>query len=507
MRKIWKIFFTRTFIWLVLILIQLGFMVSLVYSLRSIYPQVDFLLQTLSIFMVIYIINRNDNPGYKLAWCICILSMPLVGGLFYLLFGGKKVPKALQRGALETAKEMDKYLYPQDEVINELYAEDVRIAKQFRYIAENAYYPVYKNTSVTYFKSGEEKFAALLDELKKAKHTIYMEYFIIAEGRMWNTILDILIAKSKAGVDVRLIYDDAGCFETLPKDYEKTLRDLGIQCELFNPLRPKLVIQMNNRDHRKLVIIDNEVAFTGGINLADEYINEKDRFGHWKDTAIMMKGEAVWNCTVMFLQMWNFLSVDKVEELQLNTTAYPQEEGYVLPFSDSPTDDEAVGLNVHMNCIQNAKHSVYIQTPYLIISYEMIQALCTAAKSGIDVRITVPHIPDKWYAHMMTQGNYEELIRNGVKIYEYLPGFIHSKMFLVDDEIGLIGTINMDYRSYYLHYEDGVLLYKCKALQDMMKDYLETLELSQEITLEDCRKTKLPIQLFHAILNVLSPLM
>lgn len=507
MRKFWNLFFSRTFILVLLIFLQLLFMFVVFYALSISYSELDIFLQVLSIIMIFYIINRPDNPSYKLVWCITILVMPFVGGIFYLLFGGKKVPRALRKNVLQSAKESMQYLHPHDEVMQEIYEKDIHIAHQFNYVYQNAYFPAYKNTEVSFFKCGEEKFAALVQELNKAKKTIYLEYFIIAEGKMWNTILKILIQKVKEGVDVRLIFDDAGCFQTLPRGYEQTLRNLGIQCEIFNPLRPTLVIQMNNRDHRKLVIIDNEVAFTGGINLADEYINQLDRFGHWKDTAVMIKGEAVWNCTIMFLQFWNFLSENKISYLDFKKEKEYQSDGYILPFSDSPTDDEEVGLTVHMNLIQNAKRTVYIQTPYLIINYEMKKALSNAAKSGVDVRIIVPHIPDKWYAHMMTQGNYRDLIRCGVKIYEYLPGFIHSKTILCDNEIGICGTINMDYRSYYMHYEDGVLMYQCSALKRMEEDYQETLDISQLITQEDCDQIRLPIRLFHAILNLFSPLM
>ncbi len=507
MRKFRKFLFSRTVILVILILGQLALMLSVFYFLSISYSKLDLFFQVLSVIMVIYIINRTDNPGYKLVWCIFILAVPLVGGVFYLFFGGKKVPRALRKNVLESARESMQYLHPQDEVLKEIEKADIAIYHQFNYLYRNAYYPVYKNTEVSFFKSGEEKFAELVRQLHQAQHTIYLEYFIVAEGRMWQTILDILVQKVQEGVDVRMIYDDAGCLETLPKGYEKKLRNLGIQCEIFNPLRPRLVIQMNNRDHRKLLIIDNEVAFTGGINLADEYINEKERFGHWKDTAVMIKGEAVWNCTIMFLQFWNFLSENKISYLDFEKKHPVRDDGYILPFSDSPTDDEEVGLTVHMNLIQNAKRKVYIQTPYLIISYEMKKALINAAKAGVDVRIIVPHIPDKWYAHMMTQGNYPELIRQGVKIYEYLPGFIHSKTILCDDEIGFCGTINMDYRSYYLHYEDGVLMYRCSALQRMAEDYQETLEVSQLVTMEDCQRICLPIRLFHAVLNCFSPLM
>ncbi len=506
-RKIYKLFFNRTFILVVSILLEFIFLFMFLYRLSINFQTIDKIFRVLSIFMLIYVINRKDNPSYKLMWSFAILIFPLFGGLLYLLFGGKQVPKGLRKDVLGSIQESMPYLIPENHAGEELFKLDARVARQFQYVYKTSYYPTYKNSDVQFFKIGQEKFSQLVIELNNAKKSIYLEYFIIAEGKMWDTILTILKEKVREGVDVRLIYDSAGSFATLPHDYDKQLEKVGIKCKVFNPLRPQLVVQMNNRDHRKIVVIDNQVAFTGGINLADEYINEKDRFGYWKDTAVMVKGEAVWNFTIMFLQFWNFLSNDKVPYLNLERPDPVQGTGFILPFSDSPTDDDEVGLNVHLNMIQNAKYTCYIQTPYLIINYQLTQALCYAAKSGVDVRIIVPHRPDKWYAHMMTQGSYRNLIESGVKIYEYLPGFIHSKTILCDNEIGICGTINMDYRSYYLHYEDGVLMYKSTALKQMEADYVETLDQSKLITLDDCDKIKLPVRILHAIFNLFSPLM
>ncbi len=507
MRKIWKLFYNRSFVLTILILLQLLFMMLVFYLLSLSFTTVNIMFYVLSVLVVIYIINRTDNPAYKLVWCIVILSVPLFGWLFYLMFGGKKVPKELRLSYIKSAKESIKYIDAHDEVIEEIKQQDLSVGQQFDYLHQYALLPAYKNTEVSYFKLGEEKFAQLIKELNDATNFIYLEYFIIAEGIMWNTILDILKRKVKEGVDIRVIYDDAGCFTTLIKDYDKYLQSFGIKCEVFNPLRPQLVIQMNNRDHRKFAIIDNKVAFTGGINLADEYINKLDRFGHWKDTAIMLKGEAVWNCTVMFAQIWNYVSKDKISYDKFELFHYEDAKGYVLPFGDSPTDEEDVGIHVHMNLINNAKHKIYIQTPYLIINHELFEALSLAAKLGKDVRIIVPHIPDKWYAHMMTRGNYRTLIKNCVKIYEYLPGFMHSKIVLCDDELGLCGTINMDYRSYYMHFEDAVLMYKTSAIKRMSDDFVETLEVCQLITQKDCDQIHWTKQLMYAIFNLFSPLM
>lgn len=511
MKKLLSILVSRIFVVGVLIVFQLLFMMSIVYTLSVSMQNVYRFCIILSFLVLIYLINKQGNPSFKLAWSILILLFPLFGGIFYLLFGDKKVPKALRKNMLASKQETLPLLSQETKTLNEIKECDESIYKQFNYVWKNTYFPVYKNVACTYCSTGEVKFDHLVKELKKAEKFIFLEYFIIGEGIFWNTILEILKEKAKKGVLVRVMYDDAGCVSTLPANYRKILQSMGIECCVFNPLHAKLAVQMNNRDHRKIAVIDNRVGFVGGINLADEYINEKVRFGHWKDTAIMVEGEAVWSLTVMFLQFWDYLYKEKnTDYIQFKLDSdipINENDGYIQLVSDSPTDNEEVGLNMHMNMINNAKKYVYIQTPYLVIGYEMQKALTLAAKNGIDVRITVPHVPDKWYVHLLTQANYEVLIDAGVRIYEYTPGFIHSKTFVSDDIMAFCGTINMDYRSYYLHYECGALLYKGKVINDMKIDYLKTLECCQEISLEDCKKTFVVKRLVQAILNLFSPMM
>jgi len=347
--------------------------------------------------------------------------------------------------------------------------------------------------------------------LKKAEKFIFLEYFIIEEGVMWNSILDILKQKAEEGVDVRVIYDDAGCIFKLPYGYNKKLESMGIKCRVFNPLVPLLSSRINNRDHRKIAIIDGHTGFTGGINLADEYINEYEKFGHWKDSAIMIKGEAVWSMTVMFLSMWNYLDGSNEDFNKFKPDIEPLEEsckdGYVQPFADNPLDDETVGEIVYLNLINKARRYVYITTPYLIIDNEIITALTSAAKGGVDVRIITPYCGDKWYVHEVTRSYYRTLIESGVKIYEYTPGFIHSKTFVVDDEYGVVGTINMDYRSLFLHFECGVWMYKCRTIRDIKKDFNDTLKMCREITIEELNEIKWYKTLERMILRIFAPLM
>lgn len=494
-----------------LIILQLAIFFGIVFTLSEYFVFIYFLLIALSFTMSVYIINKNDNPTYKIAWVLLIMGVPVFGGLIYLLFGGQKVPKELRKRDHEAAHHYQEIAWQNTEIMKQLEKADPIAYKQANYLWKNALFPIYNQTQTKFHSTGEEQFLDMQKELKQAKKFIFMEFFIIASGVMWDSILDILIEKVNEGVEVRLLYDDFGCITTLPSNYDKVLKKLGIKTKIFNPLKPRLAIQMNNRDHRKILVVDGMIAMTGGINLADEYINEKARFGHWKDCGVMIKGEAVWNFTLMFLQFWNYDELEKDDVFQFKADSEQfkniKEDGFVQPYSDSPTDEENVGEYTHINMINGANQYVYAMTPYLVIDNEMKTALLLAAKNGIDVRILVPHIPDKWYVFALTQANYKDLIKGGVKIYEYTPGFVHGKTFVVDDKIANIGTVNMDYRSYYLHYECGVWFYQSKVVMDVKNDYLKTLKQSHLITLAECKQVPLMQKLLRAILSLFSPLM
>ncbi|SFB25604.1 cardiolipin synthase [Clostridium frigidicarnis] len=511
MRKILDLLLSRMVVVGFLICIQLVFLITAIWKLSETFVYLYVLLIIISVAVVIYIISRTDNPSYKLAWTIPVLLLPVFGGLFYLLFGGKRISKTLKKQIARVSYYTEPLLQQDKSIIDELEKKDKSIANQSKYIAKFSTYPIHKNTETEYLSPGEVFFYKLKKELKKARHYIFMEYFIMQEGLMWNSILDILEDKVKEGIDVRIIYDDVGCLRTLPNKYYKILESKGIQCIVFNKFVPFLSLIMNNRDHRKITVIDGHTAFTGGINLADEYINEIERFGHWKDASIMIKGEAVWNLTMMFLQAWDFNKGirENYEKYRphIHSTEKFHGDGYVQPYGDSPLDNEMVGESVYLNIINRAKNYVYITTPYLIVDNELITALILAAKSGVDVRIITPHIEDKWYAHIVTRAYYYQLIEAGVKIYEYIPGFMHSKTFVADDEVGVVGTINMDYRSLYLHFECGVWLYKTKSVFEIKEDFSKTLELSQNITLEECKNVKWSNRFIRSILRVFAPLM
>lgn len=463
----------------------------------------------LSLLVVLYIINGKSNPSYKIAWIVPITLLPVFGGLFYLLFGGNKLSNRERRKMKRMEKQLSGYLNRNSsgELLKQLEQKDIDAYRQSNYIQNYAYCPAYRNSDALYLPSGELKFEHLKEELRKAERFIFMEYFIIEEGVMWNSVLEILKEKVKQGVDVRVMYDDMGCIMTLPYHYNRKLEEMGIRCCVFNPFIPVVSSRFNNRDHRKIVVIDGNTAFTGGINLADEYINARVKHGHWKDTAIMVKGEAVWSFTVMFLTMWNYLRETDEDYTKFKPTVWRPSDGYIQPFTDSPLDGEPTGETVYMNLINKAKRYIYINTPYLIIDNEMVTALVNAAKSGIDVRIVTPHVPDKWYVHTVTRAYYEVLLESGVKIYEYTPGFIHAKTFLVDDQYGVVGSINLDYRSLYLHFECAVWMYQTKCLAQMKEDYFKTLEVCQLIALEEVQNTPLLRRLARSLLRVFAPLM
>lgn len=513
LKRITKLLFNRIFYVAVALLVQLGWILLTFWRLVGYSRYISAAVNFLCIVVVLWIVNKKINPSYKLAWTILILTVPFFGLALYLLFGQSRIASETEKAFAKKRSECREYLKEKPQTRKKLEDMDCSIADQSAYITNQAGYPVHEDTAAEYFQVGDDMFPVLVRELEQAKQYIFIEYFIINDGVMWRTILEILERKAAQGVDVRLMYDGFGCLTTLPYKYEETIRAKGIKCKVFNPFRPLLNVIQNNRDHRKLCIIDGWVGFTGGVNLADEYINQKERFGHWKDTAVMLKGEAVWNMTVMFLHMWEVINgVNTVTDYKKYFPhvhhAEPFEgSGFVQPFCDTPLDEEVVGENVYMNIVNRAKHYVYICTPYLIIDNEMMTCLCLAAKSGVDVRIMTPGIPDKKMVFLLTQSYYRQLLEAGVKIYEYQPGFLHAKSFVCDDEVAVVGTINLDYRSLYLHFEDGVWMYKNDAIADIKEDFMDTLDYCNPVGMEFCMGRKFPVRMMQNILRLLAPML
>ena len=507
MNKLLKKVFSRTVVTALLIVIQVAWLAALLLQLGNSLPAIQTVLRILSLVAILFVIKSDMNPSYKIGWILLIAVLPILGGLMYVIFGNKRPTKYMREMLRAQLEKSAEYLGTQESITGEL---DGGAAGLFKYLEGSAGYPTAKNTTVRYYRVGEEMYADLLPELEKAEKFIFLEYFIIRPGEMWDGVLEILKRKAAAGVDVRIIYDDMGCIDILPANYNATLEGWGIRTMAFNRFVPAVSLVMNNRDHRKITVIDGKVGFTGGINISDEYINVKERFGHWKDTGLMLKGPGVFNLTLMFLEMWNAFNKDGDGYAEFIPDSFEEcgsaDDGYVLSFSDSPLDNESVGESVYTDMLYQAKDYIYITTPYLAIDSELQTALCMAAKRGVDVRMITPGIPDKKLVYRLTRSYYPTLLRAGVKIYEYTPGFIHAKSFVCDDKLCVVGTINMDYRSLYLHFECGTLMYNNTEIKQVKKDDLDTMEKCRKVELSDM-KTNFLGELFDSFLRSVAPLL
>ena len=526
-KKLRKLFTSRILWVSLLLLLEIALVVVFAYSIvgsfMSIFDLAEWqlwviilvLLYAISFVIVAYIVNSHAKPAYKITWLVVVAILPLLGAFFYLLFGNKKITYR-QRRKIKPIFDVLGSTQIEKSIAEKIYAENPDAYKMASYITKASKADLYQNSIVSYYPSGEKVFPVMIDELKKAKKFIFIEYFIIAPGLFWDSILDILKEKVKEGVDVRLIYDDVGSAGYVPWGYEKKLKAMGIKAIAFHKFKPLLDVKINNRDHRKIMVIDGMVGFSGGINLADEYINKIKRFGYWKDNAIKVEGSAVDGLTTLFLTQW--LSINQADFTQKNffnenyMQYFPTHDnfvgnGYVQPYGDLPYDEESVGERVYLNLINRAKKYVYITTPYLIIDDEIVNALTNAVKQGIDVRIVTPRIPDKKITFAITRSHYRNLLKNGVKIYEYTPGFIHMKMFVVDDVYATVGTINLDYRSLYLHLENATFMYRCNCINDMKNDFNEIFSVSEEITYARYKKYAAPRRLIWSILRMFAPLL
>jgi len=512
-KGLWKIIFGRTAILIALMLLQAFIIFGGFALLGNKLIVFNYCIAMLAIVILMYVLNTRQNSSYKMMWIILILLVPVLGVVFYLFTRLQVGTKFMSKRVGELMEEEAVFLTPKKDVVNELHKEQKIDTGLFKYLYEYGKYPVYNNASVKYFPLGEDKFNEMIYQLERATDFIFLEYFIIDKGIMWDTILEILIRKAKEGVEVRLMYDGTNTLSLLPKNYPSKMKKLGIKCKVFSPMTPFLSTHQNNRDHRKILVIDGHTAFTGGVNLADEYINKKRRFGHWKDTAIMVKGEAVNSFTLMFLQMWNIDSKNKETygRYMFTGNMIPDRSmrngGYIVPYGDSPLDDEEVGEKVYIDIINKAKDYVHIMTPYLIIDEELVNTLIFASQRGVDVKIILPHIPDKKYAYWLARTHYEDLISAGVEIYEYTPGFVHAKVFVSDDEKAVVGTINMDYRSLYLHFECAAYIWRNPVIDDIERDFQNTLVKCEKITLQNCKEFSLIGKIVGKTLKVIAPLM
>ena len=513
LRKKLSFLFSRKITVIILLFIQFGFVALAFLSLYEQFIYIYLGLTILAIVLVGYIASSNENAGYKVAWLVPFVVFPGFMALVYVFLKTQISRHFFKKTVQKKIIETEKYLINNEKINRDIIdKEDKSFARLSNYIADFGKFPTYKNTTAEYFKCGEEQFEVLLEELRKANHFIFIEYFIVELGVMWNQILDILKEKADKGVDVRVMYDGVGAQTILPGKYDETLRYYGIKCKVFNPFVPFLTSVQNNRDHRKIIVIDGHTAFTGGTNLADEYINKKVKYGYWKDSAVMLKGDAVWSFTMMFFQMWELDEKKSANYEEYAPNKYHADnfnsDGYVIPYSDSPLDNETVGKMVYLDIINKATDYIYFTAPYLILDGEITTALGYAAKSGIDVRIVVPGISDKWYVQKISNCYYKELLEQGVKFYRYNPGFVHTKDCVSDDKIATVGTVNLDYRSLYLHFEDGTVFYKNRVVSSVKNDIIDMINNDcTEITIREMDKRNVFDKIFSGILKIFGPLL
>ncbi len=508
LKKIFDLLFSRLFIFGLLIFIQILFIFALIFFLSQKASIIYVSLILLSLIMVFWLYRRDINPAFKMVWALLILAFPLFGGLFFLLWGMRRIDPKMERKIKQIRLITQDNFSQNPEVINKIKSYDSQIFRQVEYILNTGLAPVYENTECWYFPLGEDKFEKMLEELSKAQKFIFLEYYIIRKGKMWDSILEILQQKAAAGVDVRVMYDDVGCLGDLPYNYKKVLESMSIKTEVFNPFQPRLYAFMNYRDHRKICVIDGNVGFVGGINLADEYINATSPLGHWKDTAVMLKGEAVWSLTLFFLQMWHFSTGDAPEyEKYRPSIANCKTDGFIQPFGDGPLNQINLAENAYLNIINRAEKYVYAVTPYLALNNEMITALKAAAHSGVEVRILTPSVPDHWFVKYLNRSFYGKLMSAGVNIYEYSPGFIHAKMIVSDDKVAIVGSINMDFRSFYQLFECSAAFYYSSIVHKVKEDIEKTCRLCRLIKNVDLINTPWHNRLIQGILHIFAPLM
>ena len=501
--------FSRFFIIALLIVLQVVLYVSFYRWLKSFLPFFSGIVLASTVAGVVYLFNCDMDSSAKLTWMFIIAIAPIPGVIFLWFTQTNLGNRLLTRRVDALIRQTRDAISQPEGVLEALEADGSGSDDLVKYLNRSGCFPAYANTEVTYFPTGEDKFAALIEALQAARKFIFMEYFIIEEGYMWGSILEVLVEKAAQGVDVRVMYDGMCEITVLPPDYCKLLQAKGIQARAYSPIQPIVSSHYNYRDHRKIAVIDGEVAFNGGVNLADEYINRVERFGHWKDTAVMLKGDAVRSFTLLFLQMWNIMEeAPKFEPwISEGGCAAEHPSGYVVPYGTCPLNGQHVGEMVYMDILNRATDYVHIMTPYLILDGELETALMFAAERGVEVRLILPGIPDKPAAYALAKSHYRRLVASGVRIYEYTPGFVHAKVFVSDDVKAVVGTINLDYRSLYHHFECATYLYKSACIPDIERDFQETLAKCREVTDETIKNEKTSYKIVGSLMKFIAPLM
>ena len=494
----------RAIIVIIGVLLQFGFAISIQLFFREHIAIIGIIYELLSVLIVLKILKDSTRISNDLPWIILILLFPIFGTILLITLSTNYARSKLLKNIFKSEKEYQQYLKQDIKIRKEIDENDL---DNLKYIIDRSKYPVTKNNKITYYDYGEKFYPELLKELNKAEKFIFLEYFIINKGQMWDGILKILKEKASQGVEVRILYDDMGSIAMLSTKYPNELKKMGIKCIPFNKVSPFKGIFMNNRDHRKMTIIDGKVAFSGGVNLSDEYININSKLGIWKDNGIKIEGDAIWNLTIMFLTMWNANIKEDKDILKFKYEFKNTEkiDGYVVPYGVAPLHEDLIGEDVYINIINSAKKYLYIMTPYLIIDTDMTNALIRAAKRGVDVKIIVPGIPDKKIVYTQTSSFFELLSNGGVKIYKFTKGFVHSKVYVSDDKRAVVGTINMDYRSLYLHFENGIYMENVKEIKDVKKDMDETLKDCKKLNDKDI-KSSIFKSIWQSILRLFAPL-
>lgn len=502
-----KKIFRRLITILPAILLQIAWLFVIINFLAPYSAAVNLILTALAVLLVIYVISKRDEGAYKNLWLLVILALPVPGAFLYLCFGNRKTARPLARRLSRAKASLPPLPETAPDIKTSLRQENPRMAETFEYVCASAGTFATRSTNAVYYPLGEDMWRDMLEALRQAKQYVFAEYFIVAEGVMWDTMVELLAQKVKEGVDVRFMYDDLGSLSTYSRENVEKLKKAGIRCTAFNPL---LFVRgtLNNRDHRKMLVIDGKVAFSGGINLADEYINYTHRFGHWKDIGFRIEGESAACYAYMFCEFWNAFSGTKIPPERIAFSGFPSpsvSDGYAVSYYDSPIRRDALSNNVYVELLSQAVHTAWFFTPYLMLGDVLADAFIRAAKRGVDVRIIMPGIPDKKLVFRMSRSYYPMLVEAGVKIYEYTPGFVHAKACLIDDMAGTLGTVNLDYRSLYLHFENNTVFYQAPLLADLKKDFLETQSKCREIRPEDV-KGNLPRRFMDSVLKIFAPL-
>lgn len=503
---------TRVIVAGVAVLLQVVWLLVLLMRFASWSPIVQACMTALAFVLVLYVLGREQNSAYKLLWTCVLLAVPVFGILMFALLHASPVNRRARAFFDRANQALEGMVTPSAGVLEGLAKESVALGNCARYLEREAQAPLWCAQDVMFFPEAAQAYVSQLRDIAQAREFIFLEYHAIEDSASFAPLKRLLAEKAAAGVDVRVVYDDLGSFGFVNKRFAEAMEAIGVRCRAFNPVMPALNVVMNNRDHRKICVVDGRVGYTGGYNLADEYFNVTHPYGVWKDTGLRLTGPCVDALTKTFLEMWVATGDTDGGDFARFFPARPtcQDEdataGWVQPYADSPLDDAPVGENVYLNVISAATRRLWVTTPYLIIDDEMTRTLTLAARRGVDVRVVTPGIPDKKLVYKITRSYYAQLARYGVRVYEWTPGFLHAKQMLCDDEMACVGTINLDYRSLYLHFENGCALYRVPAIGDIEADFEGLFAQAEEVTARYANERVAPLRIGRRLLRLLSPL-